>query len=155
MDDLNDKSDPTKSERQKSVGMVLSEAAKVLHEKLRHACESVSMPQGYHMILATLARNDGVTQLEIAKRSKLKPPTVSVTLQKMETDGILIRETDPKDQRQVRVFITEKGKELNKRVWCAMEEVDKKFVKGFSPEEEAQLRNFIERLKNNLEGTDL
>ena len=138
-----------------TIGMELSFTAKRLHDSLRKAGEIAGMPDGYRKLLFPLAHEDGLTQLELAKRTHLSPPTVSVTLKKMEADGLLARLPDEKDQRTVRVYLTGEGRSLNTRVFEGMLKVDAERVKGFTPEEQETFRAMLRRMNHNLEGMNL
>ena len=138
-----------------TIGMELSFTGKHLHESLRKAQEITGMPDGYRKLLFPLAHEDGLTQLELAKRAHLSPPTVSVTLKKMEADGLLARQQDEKDQRTVRVYLTEEGRSLNARVFESMLKVDARLVEGFIPEEQEMLRSMLRRMNQNLEGMNV
>ena len=54
-------------------------------------------------VLGLLAHRDGLSQKEIAERLRIKPPTVNVTVQRLEKAGFLYRKADEKDQHH---FIT-------------------------------------------------
>ena len=62
-------------------------------------------------VLGLLAHKDGLSQREIAEKLHIKPPTVNVTVQRLEKAGFLYREADEKDQRISRIYMTEKGKQ--------------------------------------------
>ena len=138
-----------------TLGMELSFTAKHLHESLRKAGEIAGMPDGYRKLPFPLAHEDGLTQLELAKSAHLSPPTVSVTLKKMEADGLLARLPDEKDQRTVRVYLTEEGRNLNKSVFESMLRVDARLVEGFTPEEQQAFHAMLRRMNQNLEGMNV
>ena len=138
-----------------TLGMELSFTNKFLHDNLRKASETAGVPEGYRKMLIHLEHEDGLTQLELAKRAHVSPPTVSVTLKKMEADGLLTRLADEKDQRTVRVFLTEDGRSLNRRVFLSMMRVDEELVKGFSEEEKALFLSMLRRMNHNLEGMNV
>ena len=138
-----------------TIGMELSETSKRLHDCLRKASEAAGLPQSYRLFLFHLEHESGLTQLELARRVKLSAPSVSVTLQKMERDGLLIRQTDEKDQRNTRVYLTEEGHALNAQVYDAVSEVDNRLIYGFTKEEQALFESMLKRMNENLEGMNL
>ena len=71
------------------------------------------MSHGSRRILFTLAHDDGLTQLQLVKLTHLTAPSVSAALVKLENDDLVKRVTDTKDLRQIRVYLTEKGREYN------------------------------------------
>lgn len=102
-------------------------------------------------ILFCLAREEGVTQLELSHRAGLKPPTVSVALRRLEDEGYIVRESDDDDKRASRVFLSEKGHALEKENKERFERVDNEMMRGFSEEETEILRSMLLRIRDNLE----
>ena len=101
-------------------------------------------------ILIRLSFGDGITQLELAGETRLKPPTVSVALKRMETEGYVRRVTDPEDMRAVRVFLTDKGKALDENNVRRLTDLDARMMEGFSDEEKRTLCDMLLRMRNNL-----
>ena len=102
------------------------------------------------LILIVLAHNDGLTQLEIAQMTHLKPPTVSVTLGKMESLGYVRRETDENDMRAIKVFITDKGRIEHDSKLSQIKEIDRMAIEGLSEDELAGLMSVLTRIRNNF-----
>ena len=65
-------------------------------------------------ILAVLWKEDGCSQKELASQLGVKPPTVTVSIQRLEKIGIIVRKQDEKDQRISRIYLTEEGKAILK-----------------------------------------
>lgn len=96
--------------------------------------------------LSLLARNDGVTQRELAEMLHLSHPRVSIILRNLERGGSIARRADEGDRRLVRVFLTAEGRQLEQE----QREVLSAYVRGTIgalPEEE---RRHLERALNNL-----
>ena len=86
-------------------------------------------------VLGLLAYKDGLSQREIAEHLRIKPPTVNVTVQRLEKAGFLFRKADEKDQRVSRIYLTEKGKQAKERGMKRVEENEKILLDGFSDAE--------------------
>ena len=99
-----------------------------------------------------LARRDNVTQLDLVRSTHLKAPTVSVSLQKMERDGIVLRRQDQDDLRAIRVFLTPKGRELDSQIMKKIHEQDDNAVSCLSSEELATLKQLLRKIKQHLTG---
>ena len=138
-----------------TIGMELAMTSKRLHDCLRKAGEQVGVSQSYRGILVHLEHEDGLTQLDLSRRTNVSPPTISVTLQKMERAGLLERRSDPNDQRSIRVYLTEAGHETNRRIHGELYKVDMQLEMGFSEEEKRMIRRIFERMNKNLEGMNL
>lgn len=138
-----------------SIGMELAATSKRLHDCLRKAGEQAGVSQSYRGILFHLDHEDGLTQQELSKRIHVSPPSVSVTLQKMERAGLLERRVDKNDQRSVRVFLTQAGHEVNERIHSELCKVDMQLERGLSEEEKRTLRRIFAKMNENLEGMNV
>ena len=61
-------------------------------------------------VLYRIVQKEGSSQKEIADFLHIKPPTVNVTISRLEKAGLVCRRQDEKDQRISRIYMTEKGK---------------------------------------------
>ena len=62
--------------------------------------------------LAAVARHGGPTHGELAAMEQVAPPTITAVVGKMETLGLVTRESDPKDRRITRIRPTSAGLDL-------------------------------------------
>ena len=86
-------------------------------------------------VLGLLSYQDGLSQREIAEKLHIKPPTVNVTVQRLEKAGFLYREADEKDQRISRIYLTEKGKQTKESGMKKVQDNEKILLDGFSEED--------------------
>ena len=68
----------------------------------------------------------------------------------MEQNGLITRTPDPKDMRQVRVRLTDKGRELHRVAFGIIEETEKNVLMGITPEEQEQLLMLLGKMRDNL-----
>lgn len=131
--------------------MRIHDAAKLYQDRMRRLSEQDGLPSGYRMLIFHLAHmKPGVTQLELVKATHLKPPTVSVTLQKMERDGIVTRVTNENDLRETFVYLTDKGKAIDEKIRIMHEEGDKVALGSLSNEEVETLSALLNKVIDNL-----
>lgn len=130
--------------------MLCGEIGRLMGHCLREKTEKVGMSSSYRPFLHTLVELDGLTQLELARITHLTAPTVSVTLQKMEQDGLITRTPDPEDMRQIRVSITQRGRELDQAVGGIIAETEGKALSGITPEEQQLLKELLTRIRDNV-----
>ena len=100
---------------------------------------------GQDRLLAELWERDGLSQSELIERLGVQPPTVTGIVQRLERAGIVRREPDPENRRISRVYLTEKGRELERPVWEAHAEVEREFFKNLSADELRELTALLER----------
>lgn len=112
--------------------------------------DGVMSQPGARLVLSFLAVNDGVSQKELVEFSHLKAPTVSVILQKMEDEGIAERRRSENDKREMRVYITERGREVDMTGIAKIKETDSLALSGLSEEECRTLMVLLSRMRDNL-----
>ena len=131
--------------------MLVNEIARLFHAKMRSfESDSMMTQDSVRLILRELGHADGCSQLDLVKKTHLKPPTVSVTLRKLEEEGLVKREADPMDLRVTRVYLSEKGQAHHQTVRERLCSVDEMLMQGFDEEETRQLLQFLARMRNNI-----
>lgn len=98
-----------------------------------------------------LHKNNGCSQKEIAERLEIKPPTVNVSIQRLEKSGFVCRRRDENDQRMMRVYLTESGKKMVDELMADARMIEKAMFAGFSEEELSTLRQFFNRILDNID----
>ena len=102
------------------------------------------------LMLLHLSRNDGATQSELARVTRMKAPTISVALRNMENEGLVQRVADGDDGRVTHVYITEKGKMLEEENFARWQQVDEIMMNGISDEEAEALMVTLCKMRENL-----
>lgn len=123
---------------------LIKEISNLYTLRVRIEAENLGIRNAYRTLLSQLYVKDGGTQLELADKTGMKAPTVSITLRKMEKDGLVDRVVDEKDLRKTHVYLTDKGKKTTEDLKAAIDRINEGFVKGLSDEEKDK---FIERLE--------
>lgn len=106
---------------------------------------------GQISVLGLVAKKDGLSQRELAKILNIKPPTVNVSVQRLEKAGFLYKKPDEKDQRVTRIYLTEKGKETKAKALERIHKNEAVMLEGFSEAEQCLLRRFLEQILANIE----
>ena len=57
-----------------------------------------------------LSDHEGLSQREISEELGISPPTVAVSVKRLEKSGLVERQEDAKDQRRCRIYLTTQGK---------------------------------------------
>jgi DNA-binding MarR family transcriptional regulator len=89
--------------------MVFVRAFGLLHSE-RTPC-GVAVPVSEAHAVAELARDPGLSQLELGRRLRLEKSTVSRLVRQLDTRGWLERNGDDRDGRMIRLSLTDKGRE--------------------------------------------
>lgn len=119
-------------------------------EKYRDAKEKP--PHGHGRILKNLVLHGSMTQSELAEILQIRPQSLTVAMQKLEEQGYVLRERDPKNRRQVLVSVTEEGKKHSGQLDTERESTAKKLLQVLSEEEKKQMYELLLRI--NKENRD-
>ena len=135
--------------------MLINDCSRMFRHKMRRFADDAGVPCGYRELLMCLAfaksvGKDWLTQYELARHTHLTPPTVSVTLQKMERDGYIVREPDESDMRQMRVTLTEKGLAVDQANRRKAAEIEEQAAQGLTEEEVGELLRLLNVFCQNL-----
>ncbi|WP_255217951.1 MarR family winged helix-turn-helix transcriptional regulator [Lactobacillus delbrueckii] len=71
--------------------------------------------RGQNRTLALLSKNEGMKQAELARFTRVRPSSISEVVDRLERHGLIERRRDNSDHRVFRLYLTEKGREQNKR----------------------------------------
>lgn len=112
--------------------------------------EGVMSQPGARLVLSFLAVSDGKSQKELVELTHLRAPTVSVILQKMEDEGIAERRRNPEDKRELRVYLTEYGREVDRNGIAKIKQTDALALEGLSPQDIETLMILLSKMKENL-----
>lgn len=102
-------------------------------------------------ILFSLHQSSAMSQKELAESLNMTPPSITSAIQKMEKGGYIRRKADEKDQRVLRLSLTEKGESCIQSVKQVAEQMRKLIFYEMSEEEIQQFRKFLLRINENLE----
>ena len=139
-----------KNENKANTASVIKQINDLYIQKIRKETEAAGIKNAYRPLLSALYAKDGGTQLSLAERTGIKAPTVSITLRKMEKEGMVERAVDESDLRKTHVFLTEKGKEITEEMNRRIDAVDRIFTEGMTKEQKTFFEGSLERIKEAL-----
>jgi DNA-binding MarR family transcriptional regulator len=89
---------------------LITRAVTQLARKLRSKRPKASVTVAAVGLLATLHQRGPMPAVELARFQNLKPQSVSRLIARLDQDGLIQREPDPKDQRALLISITDTGR---------------------------------------------
>jgi DNA-binding MarR family transcriptional regulator len=90
--------------------------------------------QGIGYALVNIGK-DGVPATKIAPMMGMTSSSLSRLLKNMEDDGLIYRKPEKEDKRVVRIFLTQEGLELKKKIKDVVINFNKKLFKKISKED--------------------
>jgi DNA-binding MarR family transcriptional regulator len=106
------------------INRALNKMAKLYRAAKARKLAALGLHPGQDVLLWVLAQADnGMTISELAARLGVESPTATRSLARMEETGLFRREPVAGDRRQVRIVVTERGRDLIlpiERVWAQL-----------------------------------
>src|SRR5262249_10964960 len=107
-------------------------------------------------ILRTLhrAEREGLTALrltDLSDRLLIRPPSVTGAIDRMERDGLVIRDASAVDLRSKHIRLTAHGRQLIVQVLSGHREQIQRVLAVLSPAQQAQLQSLLDQLGDHLE----
>ena len=96
-----------------SIGLLLKTSAKTWEKAAdMELSERFGLAGSKWKIIVALSLKEGITQKHIADMVFVEAPTLVPIIDRMEKEGYLTRQADPKDRRNNLIFMTQKSKRI-------------------------------------------
>lgn len=106
---------------------------------------------GLGRILVKLLETDGVTLTVLAEELEIRLPSLSESIKKLESKGLVIRKPSPENKRSYLIFLTDAGKDRAQKHQRERDRFTSEFFKPISDEEKRKLAQILEKL---LQGSE-
>ena len=133
-----------------TIGFLLWDANRAMNREFSDRIARQGVSLGLWPFLRALWEGDGITQRELSEKVRMKGPTTVAALNKLEDRGLVRREGDKKDARKINVFLTPDGRKVYRKVIPEVEAVNTQCLTDLSAEEQAEFKNMIRRIRNNI-----
>lgn len=118
-----------------SAGYLANHMARVFEQALNKRINPIGLTTGTFPALLELWETDGLTQKQLVERLNIEQATMASTLNRMQRDGLVVREKHPTDGRAQLVWLTEKAQQLREPAIEAANAVNAKALQGLNKEE--------------------
>ena len=133
-------------DRQSSFGwlsnVVANDAAKTFDTELKkHGLTLALWPT-----LMCLWEEEGVTQRDIAQKSKVENSTTTRTLDQLENLGLVERQPDPNSRRAFRIYLTDEGRALKETLLPIPMAINQKLLSSLEPKERDEIIRLLQKM---------
>ncbi|MBO0664357.1 MarR family transcriptional regulator [Jiella sp. MQZ9-1] len=129
-------------------------AARHARTALLHDLGTAEIYPGQDSVLVVIGKNDGITLRDLAEKLAVRPPTVTKTIARLTTQGLVEKRVSETDLRQSRAFLTVEGAAIVERVQNAQKSLERRALAGFTERERKAFRRYLIRLQTNLAALD-
>ncbi|MCI0460812.1 MAG: MarR family transcriptional regulator [Gemmataceae bacterium] len=131
-----------------TLGMRLRGAYLTFHRMANAHFEQFGVTADQFVVLTLLAEEDGVTQREVVVRAFSDPNTIGEMLTRLEKKKLIRRERHSQDGRARCVYLTPKGRKMQRQLWDSWEGHLENVDNAFQPEELEVLKRLLGCIPN-------
>ena len=97
-----------------------------------------------------IANNEGLSQKELSEILNIGKATTAKAVKNLLASGYIKRETDDEDKRFFKLYLTEKGKEIEDTINKTFDEMIEIYSTGFSEDEYDTTLDSLSRIFDNV-----
>ena len=114
---------------------------------------NITLTKEQWTILGVLWQDDGCSQQTLADRTYKDKPGITRLIDNLEKENFVERRPDAKDRRLNLIFLTPKGKKIEKEVMTIVNQTIKDAIKGINSENLQIVKETFLQIYDNLETT--
>jgi MarR family transcriptional regulator, transcriptional regulator for hemolysin len=135
---------------QSSIGYWILIAARTYERAMQQELVPTGITHRQCQVLGWLAHDGPLSQVELADRMGIEPPTLVRILDRMERDGLLIREACEHDRRIKRIRVLPKAKPVWKKIVQCGERVRGQAARNLTTAQRQTLQELLGIVQSNL-----
>jgi MarR family transcriptional regulator, organic hydroperoxide resistance regulator len=112
--------------------------------------DRIGMHRAQASLLCRLFVNNGLTQSEIAEQLSVQGATITNILQRMEEAGLVTRQRDSEDNRLVRVYLTEAGRQKERAITEQFLKLEGTIFGGINENDRVRMRAVLQQMLQNM-----
>ena len=129
-----------------TVSYLLAKAGTAHRNLIEKRAQEIELHGGQIFVLLELWKEDGLRQIDLARRLNLTPATVNRTIGGLIEDDFVTRQTFENDGRSTRICLTRKGYDIRPDVEDMWNEIDREATVGLTNAEVTMLGQILPRL---------
>ncbi|HJP76210.1 MAG TPA: MarR family transcriptional regulator [Pseudonocardiaceae bacterium] len=130
---------------------LFTRASKLWRNASDEAMRQHGVRVGQNLLLQVLWNTDGLTPGELAEQVQVSTPTVVKSVNRMEAAGLLTKRRDTVDRRLVRIYLTERAKNVQGAVQSARAELEQRVTATLTEDERANLVLALRKINAQLD----
>ena len=132
-------------------GFLLHDVTRLYKRRFEQRSAQLSLTLPQCKTLSLLARNEGISQRQLAELADIDAMSIVRILDRMEADGWVERRADPQDRRARRLAITAKARPILDRILEMGTQTRAEVLQGLDLAQRNQLVSLLEQVHTNLQ----
>jgi len=138
-----------------TVSYLLARVSTAFRNSLERRMGEIGLHGGQVFVLFELWKQDGLRQVDLAKRLSLSAPTVNKTLKGLAEVNLITNSRIDDDARSTRIFLTDRGREMRGEIEAQWLELEETVLSGLTETERLVLFDLLGKLRSTYAGTDI
>lgn len=109
------------------------------------------LTKGQYLYLVRICENPGIIQEKLAEMIKVDRTTAARAIQKLETNGFIVKKDDEHNKKIKKLFPTEKGNNVFPFIQREHDHSNRVALAGFTEEETETIFHLLQRVRKNIE----
>lgn len=133
---------------------IVSSLTKYMAEYIIRELENIGVQDlvvSHGAILIALHYSGALNYKDLSVKTNRSPQTMTTLIKKLQKENYVENKVDSNDKRNKVVALSTKGKTIIPFMMEISQELYNVQYRGFSDQEIAQFRNYVERINNNME----
>jgi DNA-binding MarR family transcriptional regulator len=139
------------NEMEHRLGTWIKRAEQALIAEKTRVLRPIGLTVPQYAAMGALYYVPGQSAAQLARTAAVSPQTMATILANLETKGLISRTPSALHSKVLVTRLTEEGEALIKKADAAARAVEIRLAQGFSGNEQAQLRNLLERSIESLD----
>ena len=137
-----------------TIGFLVNDTARLMRKDFERRARSIGLTRAQWQTLFHLARNEGCNQATLADLMEVEPITLTRTVDRLETCGLVERRADPTDRRARLLFLGERAHPLLEQLRALGAETREIALAGIDEDERTLLMTLLTKMRANLTGRE-
>ncbi len=133
------------------MGYLMHWAARLFRRLADCRLEPLGLSSGHLPVLTALIANEAMSQKALTEHAAIEQPTMAATLARMERDGIIGRQPDPRDKRSSLFSLTPASRQKIGALHAAVEGMNADALAGLPEGDRERFRHMLRTVIATLE----
>lgn len=133
------------------MGYLMHWAARLFRRLADRRLEPLGLSSGHLPVLTALIANEAMSQKALTEHAAIEQPTMAATLARMERDGIIERQPDPRDKRSSLFSLTPASRRKIGALHAAVEAMNDDALADLPEADRERFRHMLKTVIATLE----
>ena len=138
-----------------TIGLEVAELSREMSRYVQSRARAAGYTHEQWRALWYLDRNSGITQACLAEMLDIQPISLTRTLDRMASAGLIERRPDPRDRRAQQLFLTPQAEPIIQMLRQEFDVLKERATQNMSPQQQTEMVALLRQMRANFQRDDL